>query len=282
MKEEKIYRLVHVLCFLLGGFWFFEKTVRGIQMPRQFISCLILFLTVFVVYGLKALRLYLVLAGSGISVREHLRQYCKTAFISIVFPLKLGDIFRAYCYGYTLHTYGKGIMAVLLDRFSDTLALLTILFLILFIQGSGVSVLAYLLLVFMLLLTMLYRIFPGFYQYWNQYLLAKAATAGRLRYLALLYHLHKLYEECRGLVHGRIFGLYLLSLMAWSIEIGGAAAAAQASALSVKSSFVSVYLQSALGVRHLASQQWFLVCSMLVLAAGILLLYGTSGKEREK
>lgn len=285
MKGKQVYWLVNTGC-LAAAFACFGFAIAGtpdFTLLDSFFSCLILALTALLVYGLKSLRLYIILAGSGISLRNHIREFCKTALVSIFIPFKLGDIFRAYCYGYQIHQYARGILAVLLDRFADTLGLVTLLVFVSFAQEIPFGVLLYLLCVFMVFLILIYRLFPDFYTYWNRYLVGERATRNRLHYLAFLYFLHKLYEDCRTLVHGRVMGLYIISLAAWSVEMGGVALAALSMSRLLDRSFLTVYLSSALGLGESLFQRWFLAFSCIVLLAGLVLSYGWKwwGRRRQ-
>lgn len=276
MRKSKIYWIINSLCILTAFICFgiLLKRPPEIALPSNISSIIVLLVTVLVVYGLKAFRLYMVLAGTKISVREHLRQFCKTALVNIFFPFKLGELFRAYCYGHLIRNYAKGILAILLDRFSDTLALLTILFFIAFVKDISAVAIIYLLSIFMIFLVLVYCIFPEFYTYWNRYLLREPATKNRLRYLSLLAFLYKWYQDCRALVHGRIVGLYVISLVAWSVEISGMALAVRWASQVWNTKFISAYLEAALGIREFVFQRWFLIFSCVVLVASLLIMYG--------
>ena len=83
----------------------------------------VLVLAVAAVHSIKIFRLYFALYGKGVSSGQHLRQYCKTITVNMIIPLKMGDIFRAYCYGYKMQNYFGGAALIVFDRFTDTLAL---------------------------------------------------------------------------------------------------------------------------------------------------------------
>ena len=96
---------------------------------------LILFLTVALVYSLKAFRFYFLLVGEGISILKYLRVFARTTFVNIALPFKCGELYRFYAFGRLTKNYAKGFSIVLLDRFIDTVSLLCI-FAVLHILGK--------------------------------------------------------------------------------------------------------------------------------------------------
>ncbi len=172
-----------------------------------------------VVHSIKALRLYVALYGSKICTIDYIKTYCKVTPVSIILPLKLGEIFRMYCYGYLINNYLKGVIVVLLDRFMDTAALITILTICMLFIGKASSFVVYLFLLFLIFLFIIYKIFPNFSYFWKKYYLSAKATKRKLWSLKQLERLNKVYNEITQVVKGRGVILYLLSLVAWSVEL---------------------------------------------------------------
>lgn len=101
-----------------------------------------------VVHLIKAGRLYLALYGTGIDASIYIREYCKVTPVSMAVPFKAGEFFRMFCYGWQLDNPLKGAIIVLLDRFMDTAALVTMIFLVWLFNGGRVTLFTYLLVVF--------------------------------------------------------------------------------------------------------------------------------------
>ena len=138
------------------------------------------------VYGIKALRLYFILLGQGISVTQFLKQYCKVIPVSVIFPYKLGEIFRIYCFGYQIQSYWNATVSVLLDRFVDTVALVCVVLAVTFYNGKAISGLIYLLLLFLAVVVLAYLVFPELYRYWKKYFLLRPASKRGIAMLELL------------------------------------------------------------------------------------------------
>lgn len=275
MKNNKKYLVLNVVCLVTAflSFSFLFTRIFKFNLLPDFKSFSFLIVTALLVYGLKMLRLYMILSGNTIPFHNHMRLFCKTALISILFPFKLGELFRAYCYGHFLHYYAKGILAIVLDRFTDTLGLITILIFVSFTQALSFGFILHILCIFLLITVISYYIFPELYIYWNGYFMKIPATPNRIRFLSLLYYLRKLYLDCQTLIQGRVILLYLLSLFAWTIEILGVALAVMTVNYELNPLFFAEYLKSALGIGHSIFQYWFILSSCLVLAVGILITY---------
>lgn len=186
--KDKIYVWVNVLVFAVASIILMLDSVQIVQAAESLWNgslCIVMGTAVAVV-ALKGVRFYIILVGYQMSVMEFLKQYFKVVVIGVVLPFKLGDLFRMYCFGKMLQNGSKGVVTVLLDRFSDTLALVTLLAGIGFIKYIRIPGVIVLLCAFLIGCIFLYRIFPELFSYWNHYFLQSNATARHLRCLALL------------------------------------------------------------------------------------------------
>ena len=93
------------------------------------------FLSVAVIHVVKAIRLYLLFWGNKLSFYRFLLTYFKVIPVSMFFPFKLGEIFKIICFGNEINNYLRAVVIVLLDRFIDTLVLLTIVLAISFYEN---------------------------------------------------------------------------------------------------------------------------------------------------
>lgn len=209
-------------------------------------TIIVLTITVVLVHVIKAFRLYLALYGKGVLLGQHIKLYCKVLPVSIIFPFKLGEVFRIYCYGYQIHSYFRGIVVILFDRFADTVALVTMIILIKTMSNSGYTPLFYLLLIFLVGLIACYLIFPGMYSYWKKYFLSIKASKRRNHVIQLLERFNNAYTELAVVVKGRGAILYILSLGAWIVEIGGLAISNKLFLHQGTMDVVNEYLTSAL------------------------------------
>ena len=127
--KQKTYKLVNILVLLLTVLLLSRALLHQdfsfvLHNP---LVCLIMIVTVILVHGIKVFRLYLELLDRKLPFGLFLRQYCKITPVSMILPLKAGDLFRCYCYGYYIGDRMYGIAVILLDRFVDTAALMTVL-----------------------------------------------------------------------------------------------------------------------------------------------------------
>jgi hypothetical protein len=223
VRENKLkYNLVNIVIILVTAalFIFDYREVSVIFQNTNFFRILILIVTVMLVHSVKAVRLYLALYGADISFLTYLKIYCKVAPVSIIFPCKTGEFFRMYCYGKQLKNILKGIVIVLLDRFMDTVALVTMILVVLIFNGGHLSSFVYMLLIFLVFALLLYLLFPDVFQFWKKYILRAKATENKLAILRFLDKLNLIYKEITNVSKGRGIILYFLSLIAWAVEIG--------------------------------------------------------------
>ena len=197
------YRVVDILtlCIALGVFLAVYRNVPALFAGVTVAQVAVIVVTALLVHTLKATRLFLALYGQKISISEHLALYCKVTPVSMVLPYKVGEFYRMYAYGTHLHSGLKGIVIILLDRFMDTAALVTMILLAAFFYGGGMSSLLMVLLIFLVLVVLLYRAFPSARAFWKHYFLTKKATPRRMGALKALEGFHRI-PHLRGSVRG--------------------------------------------------------------------------------
>ena len=217
------------------------------------------------VHLIKAGRLYLALYGTGIGGSEYIKIYCKVTPVSMVLPLKLGEFFRMYGYGKQLDDLLKGIIIILLDRFMDTLALITMIFLVWIFNGGKITFFIYLLLLFLVCILLAYFAFPGIYGFWKKNILKARATEKRLALLRILDSLNLVYREITDVSKGRGLILCFISFLAWAAEIGSLAMLNGISGEGELSQIISAYLLSAVGAGTSTELKQFVFLSVLLM-----------------
>ena len=243
----------------------------------------LLFSAVILVQIIKGLRLYFELYEKHMSKGLFVRQYCKVVPVSMILPGKLGDFFRAYCFGYHMKDYLAGISVIILDRFVDTLGLVTVM-LAFFLMYSFMAQKLFFLLVFtLLMLWAVYIVFPGMSRYWRHYLLVQPASRRLLKRLQFLQRMQRAYQELQQVIHGKFLVVYLLSLLAWSIEIGSLAIYCKYLAGESVRGAVDAYLGSALSGKPSVYLMEFIDVSVVTLLCMYLLVvvwhYGKRGQN---
>lgn len=170
-----------------------------------------------------------------------------------------------YCYGKELKNGLKGIIIVLLDRFMDTLALISMVLAVWFVNGGQLSFVIYVLILIVVCLLILYYVFPSIYSFWNHFLLSAKATEKKIALLHFLDVLHTVYGEISGVTRGRGILLYALSVIAWGIELGSVVLVSGDRGIRDKNRVISQYLSSALGIGYSIELRQFVFCSVVLL-----------------
>lgn len=269
--------LVSTALFIMG-----YKNIGEILKESGIARLLIILSTVVIVHIIKAGRLYLVLYGSDITFKEYSKAYCKVTPVSMIIPYKLGEFFRMYCLGKTLGNMIRGIVIIILDRFMDTIALVTMILVMRIFYGGYITSLAYILMIFLVGVLILYFAFPGVYKFWKRYMLRAKATERKLSILKMLNTLNHMYEEIQGVSKGRGIILYFMSLIAWGVEIGSIVLQVGIFSNTDVSSDVAVYLSSAMGVNSSNELKLFVfvsVIAMLIIYFIVKLMDLLSGKK---
>lgn len=268
--KKSIYNIINITVLLITAivFAFIYMRFDILFIDTSAVAILLLILTVLMVHGIKSIRLYFILYGNEIDFKNFLRIYCKVTPVSMILPFKIGEIFRMFCYGQYIKNYLKGITIVLIDRFMDTAALVTVLLFVLGYSRSA-SILTYVLFAFLIIVILVYCIFPRIYVFWKKYLLRVKATKNRIRMLNILEIMQVTYSEISGVINGRGVIGFFLSLVAWGIEIGSIIIISHMREAIESEVVISKYLLAAInGQQTIYSSQF-----IFVTVIGLTLLY---------
>lgn len=224
-----------------------------------------------IVHLVKASRLYLALYSQDINGASYVKTYCKVTPVSVIFPFKLGELFRMYCYGKLTGSFLRSIVIVLLDRVMDTIALIAVIVVSIVLSGGQITFFMYLLILFIAVMVLLYLVFPGLYRYWKKYLLKARATERKLHSLKALEYCNRVYAEIAKVIKGRGIILFFLSLIAWGTEIGGVAIINRLRKNEPISDKIMLYLTSALkGQQGIEMKQFIFISVVLMITMYIL------------
>ena len=234
------YRVVDILtlCIALGVFLALYGNVPVLFAGVSVAQVLVILLTAMFVHALKAARLFLALYGQKISM---------------------------YAYGTHLKSGLKGIVIILLDRFMDTAALVTMILIAGFFYGGQITSFLLVLLIFLVLVVLLYRAFPGARKFWKHYFLSKKATPRRMGALKALESFHRIYEEVSVVTSGRGILLYVLSFLAWGVEIGSIVLQTKLFFGGAVAETMSAYLASAMSGDPTVPLRQFIFVSVILL-----------------
>ncbi len=266
-KKIPVYNIINIIVIAVSAVLFFlqYRDFRGLFQGLGAARILSIILVALLVHSVKAGRLYLVLYGSGISHRAFLKTYCKVTPVSVILPFKAGELFRMYCYGTQLHSVLKGVIVIVLDRFMDTIALVTMIFLVTGISGGQIAPITYFLLIFLVISFLIYIAFPGIFGFWKKTLLTSQATEHKLALLKILETLNRIYQEIRAVSGGRGVILYFLSLAAWGVELGSIIIGTPVSQRGALNRKIFQYLTCAISGEQSPELQQFVVVSVILL-----------------
>ena len=276
MGEKKSYRLVN-LAVLLATLALLAVILPNLtemlttEPPGLMVTLLI---TVLAVHGIKGFRLYFELYEKRMPKGLFIRQYCKVMPASMLIPFKLGDIYRAYCFGWHIKDYMAGLAVIVLDRFVDTMALLTIMLVFSLFYAVQLGLLFYLLVFVLFVLLIFYGACPGMCRYWKRYFLQMKATKRNLLELRLVMEFQRAYEELQAVVRGKFLLVYLLSLAAWGVELGGLLISCQLFFDLSRSELLGRYLSGALFGMKPMYLSGFIGMSVIVLLLAYLTAAG--------
>lgn len=256
----------------------YEDLFSGIDARHIAVVCV----TVFLVHFIKAMRLYLVLYGTDIPFKEYLKVYCKVTPVSIIYPLKTGECFRMYCYGNALKNILKGVVTVALDRFMDTIALMTTIILMWVFYGEKITNLVYILILFLAFSLVIYFVFPNIYRFWKLYIIRARATEKKMRALRFLDLVNNIYSEITNVTRGRGVILFFMSLSAWWIEIGSLVLLSDIDRVTNQNQIISDYLMAAIGKDNSIELFRFVFISLIMTIGTYLVLKFTELISKEK
>lgn len=257
---------------LAAGSLILAHTYCDVKLPACF-TLLSSFVTAVSVNMIKALRLYLVLFGNVFSFYDFLRVYAKVSVLNLILPFKIGELFRGYDLGRLIHSYPDGYLMAVLDRFVDTLGIVTVFLFSNMILHKTLGSVFVILLVFLVIVIMVYELAGPLYSYWNHFLIIRKNSANTLKALAVLEYCNRAYQSAERIIRGRFGILYMLSLAAWLVEAGNIYLTQGESTAAEK------YLSDILLGRPNDGYFFFLVFSLIFL--GMMLLCGTVQRGRK-
>lgn len=273
--KKNIYYIINafvlILTTILFGIYYFPALSKLINMGIRYL--LVLSCNIILINFIKAFRFYFVLSGNISSIWEYIKQYCKTIPVNVVVPFKLGEVFRVYCYGYQMKNYFAGIIYVLIDRFFDTLALISVILAASLVTQIQFNWLVYLLFLFMFFVAAAYILMPRICMYWKKYLLHEQATKRGNECLAFIVSLEKICDTISQALRGRGVIVYALSILAWLIEICGVLLLNKIDGGSVQVANIINYLSSALGIGNSDNLQYFVLGTVVMLLCTYIVLH---------
>lgn len=240
------------------------------------------FAGIVIVHLFKGIRLYFLVLEERPTVARFLKLYVKTTLVNLVFPFKLGELFRIYSFGHEWKNYKAGLLLILVDRYFDTIPL----FLLLMgftISGKGTLYgIVVVLTVFIAVVTVMYFIFPSTYKYLNRFLIVNTNSERGLYALAILKKIRYWYLYVKELINGRELILVVLSVCAWLVEYGSLYCLISGLGYSFEPSYFLDYMNSVFSGHSGEHVSQYVGVSAWVLAIVSLLVYGRQFIKRKR
>lgn len=218
MKNNKnaFYYLINFL-FIIGAIIAINYS-RIISLNIS-IKLLLMLLVLFVVIHIfKFIKIYFILLEEVIPLKKMIKLYVKTTFVSMVLPYKIGELFKMYSYGKEINNYSKGIVAVLIDKFFDALVLCIVLIPYGVLIHGNISRLAWIMLLFVLTILLIYVSFKGTYYYLNKFFIGKVKNKKSIYALGIIEKANEIYEIAKSLLTGRQAVILCLTGISWIVE----------------------------------------------------------------
>ena len=215
-KDNIVYNFINAF-FLLGAILliYYSGILEMNFSALQLISLIGIFL---LIHTLKFIRIYFILLEERIEFKRMIKLYIKTTFVSVIYPYKIGELFKMYAYGNEISNYPKGIISVLIDKFFDAIILCIIIIPYGLIASESISMVSVILLIFIVLVSIIYFTFNSTYYYLNKFFIIKNKNKKGLIVLNILEKLNGIYKSTKELLKGRTLLLIILTFFIWLLE----------------------------------------------------------------
>lgn len=270
--KNKIYYVINII-FLVTSILFVNYT--GIlEMKFTIWQLSILALIFLIIHTFKFFKIYFILLEEKIPLKTMIKLYIKTAFVSTVLPYKIGELFKMYTYGNEIKNYTKGIIAVTIDKFFDSLILCLILVPYSLIMTGKVSEMGLIMFVFFIVTLMIYMCFENTYYYLNKFFVLKNQTQKSVLALKALEKVHGVYIKTKEMLRGRYLILLISTAVAWGFE--SIFIYVIAGFMNIKVEFMTVtnYISDAFfGINNILFNNYIYICTAIFLIMTLVIYF---------
>lgn len=216
---SRVRLVLNIALMACVGLWLYRVATGWSELRWDVPMIAVAFMTALIVNGIKMARLYILFCGKHVKTDAYVRKYMTTSLINMIVPFKAGEIWRGIIFGKMAGSYISSFVIVLFDRFIDTTALLALVVMVCLYTGMPMTMMYAALTVFVMVAVVLYLNFFSLYRYWNRVLILRANTKSTLMALTALDTLKKVIWEVRQTSSGKFMMLFMVSVVAWSVEI---------------------------------------------------------------
>lgn len=279
-KQTLMYNFINILFLVIA---IMLVNYNGIlEMHFNIWQIFVLIFIFIVLHIFKFIRIYFILLEERVTLKEMVKMYVKTTFVSIVLPYKLGEIYKMYLYGYQIKNYTKGVIAVIIEKFFDAIILCFIL--IPFgITNGKISLLAIILLIFILFIIFIYLTIENTYSYLNRFFITSINSKRGLLSLNIIEKIRNIFIKSKELLHGRFAMLFVLTILTWLIEIIFVCAMSLFMKINICFDTIASYISDAFfGINNVLFNNYIYICTAIFLLVIILIYVKKYIKGSEK
>nr|WP_260440173.1 lysylphosphatidylglycerol synthase transmembrane domain-containing protein [Cohnella lubricantis] len=195
----------------------FDDSRLKLSFPFYVVAAVLLYIAS---HLLRITRLYIIFIERKFSFLQLLKIYTITAWVNMVIPFKIGEMFRVSEFSKLCKSFKMGFVSVWVERFFDTLLLL--IFAVVLSAYTGTTHYALLIILFLFVAVTLFAFFsfPFSYRYSKQLTLSHSQSSKGLLLLEFMESLKLYYTFAKKLVRGRFPILFGLTLLIWLLEGG--------------------------------------------------------------
>lgn len=272
IKKSKISISIFLDCLVIlsSAIIMFEKILSAGNITWTWQGLMSTIIGVLGVLLLKASRIYFILMDYKMPFRLFQRFYIYTSCVSLIFPYKVGELFRAY----KLITYSKnmsfGFIAVIIDRLFDSIPLCLIMTYCYWDVNIEITILLKLMFVFILMIWGIYLTFPSAYKLVNHFFIFKSDTAKGIKILKLLENVKTLYKESERVIKNKTVILLILSTFSWVLEFMVAYINSYINGETSLSETILNYINAVTLEKYNMAQAQFTICAIVILFIGMM------------
>lgn len=221
----------------------------------------------------KMLRYYIILLEEKMEFSRFVKVYIKITFANMALPLKMGEVFRVYCFSKETRNLKIAFFSAVIDRFFDICALLVILLPYDLIVRRDISVVTALLIIFIVVTMIVYKVFMPTYTYLNKFLITSTKSKNAIVILHILENTRTWYEYISKLLTGRSSLVFAFSCLGWVFEFGALKCITSLIGEAFKISNFVNYIESIFGIGSGRLLNVYTTISCLVLFLVTVIVY---------
>jgi uncharacterized protein (TIRG00374 family) len=153
-----------------------------------------------------------------IKLKKLIKLYFISSLTNTILPIRIGELYKIYLYGYEMKNYKKSTIAVLADKFFDCVFLLILFIIIETVNKQPLSMITILLLVFVLMIIIVYISFENTYLFLNKYLIINKNSKFGIGCLKILEETKNIFDNVKNMIKRREVLILLLTLLSWVAE----------------------------------------------------------------